>query len=159
MFNLPDNAILVGSAAFFSDYPDFKPHDLDYISVVEENPFPFMGEKVWSRLIVQGNGQDLVYVKKQPKEKLLEQQVSMTDLPMNVGKFLVPAFINLIGLTIEDLPRLQPLIDQLDARHEYEKIIYDAYLYNGNFTLTQQQRDAAYNSYKAARSKEKFNVI
>ena len=154
MFNLPDNAILVGSAAFFSDYPDFKPHDLDYISVVEEDPFPFIKKNDWSRFILHSPGRDLIFIKKQSKEQFLDTSNIETDLPMHVGKFLVPAFLDLIGLTIEDLPRLQPLIDRLDPRHEYEKIIYDAYIHNGDFTLTQQQRDAAYNSYKAARLKD-----
>jgi hypothetical protein len=79
-------------------------------------------------------------------------QALISQLPMVVGKFLIPEFCQEIGFTINDLPRMQPLIDSLDEKHLYEKIIYEAYLQNGDFYLTQEQRDAAYISYKETRS-------
>jgi hypothetical protein len=70
---------------------------------------------------------------------------------MVVGKFLVPEFCAAIGFTIEDLPQLKPLIDILDNKHKYEEIIFNSYLKNGSFTLTDEQRERAYKSYKNSR--------
>ena len=70
---------------------------------------------------------------------------------MSVIKFLTPEFNEAIGFTIKDLPKVKPLIDKLDEKHLYAKIIYEAYLENGSFTLTQEQRDKAYEEYKRLR--------
>jgi hypothetical protein len=70
-----------------------------------------------------------------------------------VGKFLIPEFCKEIGFTIKDLPKLKPLIDKLDEKHKYEEIIYNAYLENGDFILTPDQRDLAYASYKETRKR------
>jgi hypothetical protein len=40
-------------------------------------------------------------------------------------------------LTIADLKQLQPLIDALDQKHQYEAIIYNSYLKNKAFVLTE----------------------
>lgn len=55
---------------------------------------------------------------------------------MQLGKFLVPTFIEAIGFTIDDLKKLQPLLDNLDDKHKYEKVIYNTYIQNNDFTLT-----------------------
>ena len=65
--------------------------------------------------------------------------------------FLIPEFNKQISFTIEDLPKIKPLIDNLDEKHKYEEIIYNAYIENKSFTLTEEQRDAAYRRYKEAR--------
>jgi hypothetical protein len=75
-----------------------------------------------------------------------------SELALVVGKFLVPEFCEEIGFTVEQLPLLKPLIDRLDSKHLYEQVIYNAYLENGDFTLTQEQRDNAYKSYKMTRN-------
>ena len=72
---------------------------------------------------------------------------------MSVGKWLVPEFCEEVGFGVDDLPKLQPLIDCLDERHMYEKIIYEAYLENKSFTLTDEQRKKAYELYLSARNK------
>lgn len=70
---------------------------------------------------------------------------------MQIGKFLVPEFVQEIGFTIEHLKKLKPLAEKLDGRHKYEKVIYDAYIENGAFKLTEEQRSKAYEQYKLAR--------
>jgi hypothetical protein len=55
---------------------------------------------------------------------------------MVIGKFLIPEFNELINFTIDDLPRLEPLLNRLDDKHKYEKIIYDSYIENNAFVLT-----------------------
>lgn len=73
---------------------------------------------------------------------------------MQLGKFLVPEFVNEIGMTIEDLKQLEPLAKALDTKHQYEKIIYDAYIENNKFELTEEQLNAAYSEYKKEREEE-----
>ena len=72
---------------------------------------------------------------------------------MVIGKFLVPEFCDAIGFTIEDLPKLEVLVTRLDEKHLYEKIIYDSYIENNAFVLTDRQRDQAYKSYLESRGK------
>ena len=70
---------------------------------------------------------------------------------MVIGKFLVPEFCNEIGFSIEDLPKLTPLIEKLDKKHKYEEIIFNSYLQNGDFILSEEQREKAYFSYLESR--------
>lgn len=136
--------ILIGSNYFFSNYFDFHPHDIDKIEIIETDNFNNIR-------YIKGKNRCYFQLKKQPsKEQYIEYALQST-LGMVVGKFLVPEFCQEIGFTIEDLPRMQPLIDILDKKHKYEEIIYNAYLENGTFTLTQDQRDMAYQSYLESR--------
>lgn len=135
--------ILMGSNYFFRCYKDFKPHDIDYIDVVETNEFK-------EKRVIRGQGKDYFYLKRKPKEQLIQDALK-SELSMVVGKFLIPEFNEKIGFTIDDLPKVKPLIDKLDEKHAYEKIIYEAYLENGSFALTEEQRLKAYEKYKEAR--------
>ena len=67
------------------------------------------------------------------------------------GNFLVPAFAKEIGLTIDELKKLQPLAAALDSKHHYQTIIFNYYLENGAFSLTDEQRAEAYDAYLSAR--------
>ena len=135
--------ILMGSTYFFGMYSDFKSTDIDKIDIIETNEFK-------EKRIIRGQGKDYIYLKKKPKEELIQDALN-SELAMVVGKFLIPEFNTQIGFTIEDLPKLQPLIDRLDEKHKYEEIIYNAYLTNKAFTLTEEQRLQAYNKYKEVR--------
>ena len=137
--------ILMGSNYFFSQYKDFKSTDIDKIDIINTSDFK-------DKRIIRGQGKDYIFLKRKPKEQLIQDALN-SELAMVVGKFLIPEFNKQIGFTIEDLPKVQPLIDKLDDKHLYEKIIYDAYLENKEFILTQEQRDAAYASYKESRGK------
>lgn len=137
--------ILMGSNYFFSQYKDFKPTDIDKIDIINTSDFK-------DKRIIRGQGKDYIFLKRKPKEQLIQDALN-SNLAMVVGKFLIPEFNKQIGFTIEDLPKVQPLIDRLDDKHRYEKIIYEAYLENKEFILTQKQRDAAYASYKESRGK------
>ena len=137
--------ILMGSNYFFRSYPDFEVKDIDKIDIIDTNEFK-------EKRVIRGQGKDYFYLKRKPKEELIQDALK-SSLPMVVGKFLIPEFNRKIGFTINDLSRLQPLIDTLDEKHMYEKIIYEAYLTNNDFILTQEQRDAAYENYKKSRGK------
>ena len=70
---------------------------------------------------------------------------------MKMIKFLNPEFCKHINFTVEELPVFQELIDTMDEKHKYVKIIYDAYLKNKDFTLTNEQLNNAYIEYKRER--------
>lgn len=74
-----------------------------------------------------------------------------SKLPMEIGKFLVPEVAEYLGITLDHLKRLKPVVDRLDKKHLYEKIIYDSYIENNGFVLTNEQRETAYKLYKLNR--------
>ena len=136
--------ILIGSTYFFSDYDDFSSKDIDEIQIIDTNDFSQVRQ-------ITGQGRCLFQMKRYPsKEKYIDWALKC-ELGMVIGKFLVPEFNSAIGFTIEDLPRLKPLLSKLDDKHKYEEIIFNSYIKNGNFTLTKEQRDLAYQSYKETR--------
>ena len=138
------NKILMGSVYFFSEYEDFHSKDIDYVMVVETDEWQYLSQ-------LRSKEKDIFRLKKQPTVDIYINMAVDTGLGMTVGKFLIPEFCEEIGLTIEDLPKLKPLIDILDEKHLYEKIIYDAYIENHAFMLTSPQRDLAYKTYKEKR--------
>ena len=136
--------ILIGSKYFFSCYPDFKSKDIDELEIIETTEFSQMRQ-------ITGQGKCLFQMKKHTsKEDYIEWAIK-SNIGMVIGKFLVPEFCNQIGFTVEDLPRLKVLINRLDDLHKYEEIIYNSYLENGSFTLTDEQRDKAYAEYRKGR--------
>ena len=70
-----------------------------------------------------------------------------SKLPMEMGKFLVPEVADYLGFTLEHLKMLSPVAEKLDAKHQYEKVIFDSYLQNGGYYLTGDQRLKAYIEY------------
>ena len=136
--------ILMGSQYFFSCYDDFKSKDIDEIEIIETNEFKYMRQ-------LTGQGRCLFELKKQETLNDYINYALQSNLGMVVGKFLIPEFCKEIGLTINDLPKLKPLIDKLDDKHKYEEIIFNNYIANGSFTLTGEQRERAYKSYKESR--------
>ena len=137
--------ILVGSSVFFNEIEGFRPQDTDYV-ILDENPI----------------GYDFVRQTTSPKgclfewRRMLPEQFVKYSLQkgptMQIGKFLVPEFVQEIGFTIEHLKNLKPLAEKLEGRHKYEKVIYDAYIENGAFKLTEEQLNKAYEHYKMGRS-------
>lgn len=137
---------LMGSQYFFSCYEDFHSKDIDEIEIIDTNKFEQMRQ-------LTGRGKCLFQLKRKNNVDDYISYALQSDLGMVVGKFLIPEFCEEIGLTISNLLQLQPLIDKLDDKHKYEEIIFNAYINNGSFTLTQSQRDEAYKSYKESRGK------
>lgn len=136
--------MLIGSRYFFSQYKDFQPHDTDDLEIIDTDEFKQMRQII-------GKGRCLFLMKRHDSKEEYIDWALQCEVGMVVGKFLVPEFCETIGFTIDDLPRMQPLIDKLDYKHKYEEIIYNSYLENGSFTLTQEQRDKAYESYLLTR--------
>lgn len=133
--------IIVGSYAFFKDMPGYSSKDIDKV-VLEEQPehyqycceFHFTGKCVFKWRKMSFNA-----------------MLRHTKDAMQIGKFLVPEFAQAINMTFDDLKQLSPYISQLDDKHIYQRIIYEAYMHNGEMTLTDEQRQLAYEAYQLAR--------
>ena len=97
-----------------------------------------------------GNDDIFMYKPDVTKEEFI-QELMTSGVNMKAGKFLVPDFCKHIGFTIEDLKELKPYFYNMDDKHKYEKLIYDAYLKNNDFVLTDEQRIDAFNEYKKER--------
>ena len=136
--------MLIGSKYFFKDIEGFSSKDIDYLELIE-NPSSFNISYQLS-----GKGKCIFKWKKMSAKEFI--QISLKrNCPMELGKFLVKEFCNEIGFTIEDLKKLKPLRDSLDDKHKYEGVIYDFYIENNEFILTEEQLQKAYNEYKKYR--------
>ena len=136
--------ILVGSQYFFAQYPYFKSKDIDEVEIIETNEFQHLKQ-------ISRKGSCLFIMRQQQNKDDYINWALKSKAGMVLGKFLVPEFCQEIDFTIKDLPKLAPLLARLDRRHQYERIIYNSYLSNGAFYLTEEQRDAAYASYCESR--------
>lgn len=148
MIRYIDSAMVVGSEYFFTGMPGFEPHDHDRVWLVDTDEFTVR--------TIRGMGDDYFLLKRKTKDELIADALD-SGLPLVVGKFLVPEFCKAIGFSFDDLLRLAPLIDALDERHSYEKIIYNAYKSNGEMSLTEEQREAAYQEYLRTRSNREIS--
>jgi len=137
--------IVTGSRAFFSGMEGFKPKDVDVVILVNAKNVPFQ----WMRQTSNG-AVDVFEIVRHPKEELIAHAVRKAR-PMAIARFLTPDFASAIGLLPSDLPALKPMRDALDPKHGYLGVIYDAYVSNGSFELTDEQRLAAFNAYQACR--------
>lgn len=79
-------------------------------------------------------------------------------LGLLLGKFLVPSFVKEIGFTIEQLKELRHLRDSLDEKHRYEKYIYDCYIENDDFVLSDEQLKEAYKIYRGVASYSSYYI-
>ena len=132
---------LVGSQYFFKGFSDFVPKDLDEL-ILEENPKDY---KI--KMQITGKGKCLFKWRKLKPQQFIEY----TKLPMELGKFLVKEVCQEIGFTIEHLKQLKPIVEKLDEKHLYEKVIWESYIENNNFYLTNEQLQMAYEEYKKYR--------
>lgn len=132
--------MLVGSNVFFKDIEGFNSKDIDILELVD-NPTDFKYLRQFrfkDKCVFQWRNMSV--------DEFIDAELLM-NVPMSVCKFLCPEFIKLKGLTIEQLKRLQPLVDNMDEKHMYLKTIYDFYIANNDFTLTDEQLNDAYNIY------------
>lgn len=136
--------ILIGSRYFFSCYDNFTSKDIDEVELIETDNFNNVRQ-------LTGQGKCLFQLKKQPSKEHYIDYALRSKIGMVIGKFLIPEFCETIGFTVNDLSQLVPLIAKLDEQHKYEEIIFNSYIENGSFTLTDEQRSRAYKSYKESR--------
>ena len=140
--------ILVGSMAFFGNIDGFHPKDRDYAVLVENAVgYRFTRQRICGAY-------DIFEYAKLPADEMVAYAVK-AGLAMRLNAFLVPEFAREIGLEVPQLEGLRPLAESLDDKHRYLKVIYNAYLENGKFELTDGQRMEAYKAYKEARKDTK----
>ena len=140
----PIKTFIIGSRAFFDGIEEFIPKDNDELCIMDE--FPIRS----NTLNLHIKGKDVFLCRNMNKEMFIKDALDC-KIPMRIGRFLVPSFAEYIGLTIEDLQKLQSLIDNIDEKHTYERIIYDSYIKNNGFFLTEEQRNDAFKEYKNKR--------
>lgn len=136
----------VGSQYFFSAYADFTPSDIDYVEF-EEHP------RLYKNVLqFRKNDKSMCLFKwrKMSADEFVEYTLN-SKLPMEIGKFLVPEVATYLGFKISHLQQLKPVIENLDSKHKYEKIIYNSYILNGDWRLTEEQRESAFEEYKKER--------
>lgn len=140
-----DITITIGSRAFFEGMAGFHPKDSDTL-VLQAAPCGY-------RFVRQLHtaGRCIYYWRLMAAGEYIDYALEKGPA-MQLGKFLVPPFAGAVGLTISSLARLRPLVDRLDKTHAYERIIFEAYIANGSFTLTEGQRLAAFREYQAERA-------
>lgn len=139
----------VGSRVFFEGYSDFNPHDSDYV-LIENKP-----ELYKTFAVIRTKESDYFCYKEMNKDEFLKfelEHCSKNKSEMAVGKLLTPELISYYNITLNDLKPFEMFINNLDNKHKYEKIIYNAYIDNGDFFLTKSQLDEAYNEYKKYRN-------
>ena len=140
----PIKQFQMGSTYFFGKYKDFKSKDYDDLCIMDKFIFP--GNVMNMKL----NGKDVFLFRNMPKQGYIDDLLN-SGVSMKAGKFLIPEFNEFIGFTIDDLKSIIHIFDSMDSNHSYEKLIANAYLENGSFTLTNQQRYNAYREYKKTR--------
>lgn len=138
----------VGSNYFFNKYSDFIPGDIDEVEF-EESPKLY---KHFMQFRKKDGTRCLFKWKKMSADDFVNYMLT-TKTPMEIGKFLVPEVAQYLEFTISHLKQLQPIVDKLDNKHKYEIIIYNSYINNNDFYLTQEQLDAAYLEYRQERSR------
>ena len=136
----------MGSSYFFDRYDDYKLKDNDELHIVDEFILP---NKVCMNMRLF-DGNDIFIFKNTDKQEYIND-VYESGVNMKVGKFLIPEFNKYINFTIDDLKSLQPIFDNMDEKHTYERVIFESYLKNGDFFLTDEQRREAYKEYKRSR--------
>lgn len=144
-----DKQMMIGSRAFFDGMPEFAPKDTDtFVWVADPKGFTHYRQTAIS-------GQHIIEWRAMPKDELLKYSMRDKANGLEFGKFIVPEFADLVGLTIDDLKRLRDhYADRIDANHRYQLVICEAYLDNGAFTLTDEQRETAYQAYRNERKSQ-----
>ena len=141
--------MLVGSNVFFKDIEGFTSKDTDILEFVD-NPTDFKNVRQFKfpdKCVFQW--------RKMPINELIDITLSR-NFPMEIGKFLVPEFIKEFKLSIDDLKKLEPIVAKLDDKHKYEEVIYNAYIENNDFILTDKQRQNAFKTYTMYRNINKI---
>ena len=89
-------------------------------------------------------------------------KLTSTNDNIRVSTFLVPDFINQIkgNLTIEEyLNKIKPLFNNLEDKYSWVVYVYNAYVNNKAFVLTNAQRESAYKMYKEGVYKFDINKL
>ena len=145
---------LVGSRYFFSCYPDFCPHDEDWLLIVDSIE-PFQGDHCHMKFCSLLKNRCLCKIKRKNSKEEYLQIFRNSNYPLMVASLLTPSFAEFLELTIQELKTFENMVKQLsqDRReYKYYELLFYAYLENNSFEITDKQRLAAYNEYKKFRT-------
>ena len=142
---MENNKYIVGSNYFFKTIKGFKSKDIDEVEVINDS------KKFKHNFRIKIDNKDIIKIVRQDKQEMLSYAAKYAD-GLVFGRFLIPELNEEFGIELEDLKIVEPLIAKLDDKHLYFKKIYEYYLENGNMTLTDEQRNAAYEIYKQYRT-------
>ena len=134
----------IGSSIFFASYSDYIQKDIDILAITD---LPLFGKPIMNMKL---KDKDIFFMCIEDNSVMLDKTLE-SGINMRAGKFLSPEFAEYIGLTIEELKKLKPMFDDIDEKHMYEKVIFDSYIKNNGFFLTNEQRLKAYEEYKRKR--------
>lgn len=137
--------IKIGSSVFFGDIDGYQPKDMDEMILLDE-----WLPKNHNVLNFRKGKKDVFLWSPLTKEEFIEDTLSC-GVPMRVGKFLVPEFCEHIGFTVNELKIFDDLFKNLDDKHKYEELIYNSYINNKAFYLTEEQKYKCYEMYKKYR--------
>ena len=141
---------VIGSKVFFDKYEDFNPVDTDILIIETDNSKLYDAYPQTSYWDEENRIHTVVWANIS-KEELFNYHLYDCYAGRYIQKFLCPEYVKYFNITIDELKSLHRLIDILDYEHTYVKIIYDAYIANNDFVLTDEQLDAAYAEYKRTR--------
>lgn len=134
----------IGSSIFFDSYSDYTQKDIDILAITD---LPLFGKPMMNMKL---KDKDIFFMCIEENSVMLDNTLE-SGVNMRAGKFLSPEFAEYIELTIEELKKLKPMFDDIDEKHMYEKVIFDSYIKNNGFFLTNDQRLMAYEEYKRQR--------
>jgi len=138
--------IQIGSEIFFNCYSDYKLKDKDYIIFTDDYDF--------LHIRLDKTKEDLFIFRECGKEQFIKSELNRCKImPMVAGKFLCKELCDYLHITIDDIKQFDFAFKNIDEKHSYEKIIFDAYIQNNDFYLTDEQRNLAYKNYKLTRKK------
>lgn len=141
--------IRVGSSVFFGDMPGYEAHDVDYVCLLDRPLVP--GRQVMNmKRRTAGVLCDYFLMVDTAKEEMLRRTLE-ADEPLRAGKFLAPELATHLGMAVDDLRLLDTLFTRMDEKHRYEYVIYQAYLANGSWQLSESQRAEAWKAYREGR--------
>lgn len=135
----------VGSRAFFDGIDGFNPSDTDILYVMTD-----VNVKNFKCISFKEGEFDRILIIDMSKDELIEH-IKESDT-ICASKILVPSVAEYFGVTINDLPQLTNIFNALDEKHQYQKIIFNAYIENGKFEMTDEQRNLAFEEYKKYRN-------
>ncbi len=144
---------LIGSKAIFSGYKNFDDITTDTdILIIDDKPTDYDIETQYH----DPDDDTIHYIrwKNMSKDELLFHHVHNVYMGTFIQKFLVPEYAEYLNLTIDELKSMERLLEFMDSKHEYEKVVFHAYVENNGFFLTPEQKEEAFQVYKKCRVKE-----
>lgn len=145
---MDEKRFIGGSRAFFEGIEDFRPGDSDWMEISSAVPASL-------HLIIISEGWKVTcfqWSAELDKADLLAFVADERHDANIIAACLLPEFAEHYGIGIDDLRGLLPLAERLRSRHAYLGIILRAYIANGNFELTDDQRAEAFEIYKEGRN-------